>query len=355
MRRLRIEHRTGYRYDAVANASYNEARMLPAADPGQIVLASRLDIRADRRDGAATRRGVTSRHEYLDYYGTRVTSFEVLAPHDALSLVASSLVEVRPTPDVGEDACTWERLAAVGQSTVALSEQLLPTERTAPPVEVARMAEEIAASAATPAQAAHEILHRVGDAMEYVQGVTGVATTAAQAWAKRKGVCQDITHIALGALRRAASRPDTSPGTCSRRPTPRSARLSRASHTRGWSGSTVSGTGTTRRTASRSATGTCAWAAVVTMGMSLRSAACSRARAPHTCSSRWGSPGRRSGRRRPAAGRSDGLLSAGGGQRRCRSAPLPGQSRVRTPEACQSRGRCSGSSCTWRTSSRATV
>ncbi|MFU0805453.1 MAG: Transglutaminase family protein [Pseudoclavibacter caeni] len=203
MRRLRIEHRTGYRYDAVANASYNEARMLPAADPGQIVLASRLDIRADRRDGAATRRGVTSRHEYLDYYGTRVTSFEVLASHDALSLVASSLVEVRPTPDGGEDACTWERLAAVGQSTVALSEQLLPTERTAPPVEVARMAEEIAASAATPAQAAHEILDRVGDAMEYVQGVTGVATTAAQAWAKRKGVCQDITHIALGALRRA--------------------------------------------------------------------------------------------------------------------------------------------------------
>ena len=38
--------------------------------------------------------------------------------------------------------------------------------------------------------------------MEYVPGVTGVHTTAAEAWDERKGVCQDITHLALGALRR---------------------------------------------------------------------------------------------------------------------------------------------------------
>ena len=34
-----------------------------------------------------------------------------------------------------------------------------------------------------------------------MHGVTGVHSTAAEAWAVRKGVCQDITHIALGALR----------------------------------------------------------------------------------------------------------------------------------------------------------
>jgi len=34
-----------------------------------------------------------------------------------------------------------------------------------------------------------------------MQGVTGVHSTAREAWKERKGVCQDITHLALGALR----------------------------------------------------------------------------------------------------------------------------------------------------------
>ncbi|MDR1513304.1 MAG: transglutaminase family protein, partial [Propionibacteriaceae bacterium] len=37
--------------------------------------------------------------------------------------------------------------------------------------------------------------------VEYVKGATGVKSTAAESWAGRRGVCQDITHIALGALR----------------------------------------------------------------------------------------------------------------------------------------------------------
>jgi len=36
-----------------------------------------------------------------------------------------------------------------------------------------------------------------------MSGVTGVHTTAAEAWEHRKGVCQDITHLAIGALRSA--------------------------------------------------------------------------------------------------------------------------------------------------------
>ena len=39
--------------------------------------------------------------------------------------------------------------------------------------------------------------------MEYVSGVTAVSSTAAEAWESRKGVCQDIAHVAVGALRAA--------------------------------------------------------------------------------------------------------------------------------------------------------
>ena len=41
----------------------------------------------------------------------------------------------------------------------------------------------------------------MGDAIDYMQGVTAVTSTAVDAWEARKGVCQDIAHIAIGALR----------------------------------------------------------------------------------------------------------------------------------------------------------
>ena len=37
--------------------------------------------------------------------------------------------------------------------------------------------------------------------MEYVPGSTGVHTGAQEAWALRKGVCQDIAHLTVGRLR----------------------------------------------------------------------------------------------------------------------------------------------------------
>jgi transglutaminase-like putative cysteine protease len=80
-------------------------------------------------------------------------------------------------------------------------EQLRQTRRTEPPVEVAELAKRILATTNNPCDAALEICMAIGNAVEYMQGVTGVHTTAAEAWAGRRGVCQDIAHLALGALR----------------------------------------------------------------------------------------------------------------------------------------------------------
>ena len=65
MNRLRIRHETGYRYEGEATASYNEARMLPTGSDGQLVLQAQLEIQP-----------LSSRQSYVDYWGTRVSSFE---------------------------------------------------------------------------------------------------------------------------------------------------------------------------------------------------------------------------------------------------------------------------------------
>ncbi|MBX9718238.1 MAG: transglutaminase family protein, partial [Microbacteriaceae bacterium] len=189
MNRLRIRHITGYHYKGNVTASYNEARMLPASSDGQVVLHSHLAISP-----------TSSQHHYVDYFGTRVAAFEQLDQHHELSLTADSLVELRPRGS-SEGSISWDDLAVAVEKTVGSVENTVQTKLTAPPDEVAERAREFAAAAADPEAAAREICAWIYDEVQYMSGITGVHTTAAEAWAHKKGVCQDITHLALGALR----------------------------------------------------------------------------------------------------------------------------------------------------------
>ena len=133
----------------------------------------------------------------------------------------------------------WEELAARGRRALTeYVEQLGGRRAPRRSDDVAALARRIVAERATRREAALAICRAVGDAMEYMRGVTGVHTTAREAWDERKGVCQDIAHVALGALRSVGIparyvsgylHPDAG-----RR---RSARRSRASRTPGSSGS----------------------------------------------------------------------------------------------------------------------
>ena len=189
MSRIHIKHITGYRYEEPAKASYNEARMLPVSTDGQFVIYSDLTIEPN-----------TSVNQYDDYWGTRVTSFDVLSPHTELHLTAESLVEVRPRIPSGHDI-SWEQLGRVTQRSIHYVEHLAQTPRTQPTDDLVALAQEIAAESETPGIAAAAIARRVGEQVEYMSGVTHVHTLAREAWANRKGVCQDIAHITIGALR----------------------------------------------------------------------------------------------------------------------------------------------------------
>jgi transglutaminase-like putative cysteine protease len=189
LNRLRIKHMTGFHYGGDVTASYNEARMLPVSSDGQLVLFSNLEILP-----------MSSHHGYVDYWGSRVSSFEILTPHKELSLTATSLVEVRPRPH--EDiSLTWAELEQAVEKTTETVEHLKQTRRTSPPADVEAIARDIRATTESVCDAALAICTAIGEAVEYMQGVTGVHSTAAEAWAQRKGVCQDIAHLALGALR----------------------------------------------------------------------------------------------------------------------------------------------------------
>jgi len=185
--RLHVVHTTTIRYAGPVTASYNEARMTPLAQPGQAVLEAHLDIKPQ-----------TWTHEYRDYWGTAVTAFEVLAPHELLVLVAEHRIDMtdRPAAKVG---ATWETLRSPALRD-RLAEFLADTPTTEAPAEVIEIADR-AAHGDDPHEAALAVCQVLRDELEYVPGVTEVHTPAAEAWASRTGVCQDMAHLAAGALR----------------------------------------------------------------------------------------------------------------------------------------------------------
>lgn len=191
MSRLRIVHRTGFEYLEPATTSYNEARMLPQTGDEQWVLQANLEISP-----------VASQHSYQDYWGTRVSTFEVLTPHTSLSVTATSVVEVRnraiDTTDVA-----WDALPELPRRSTMFVEFTRQTQLTRPPAEVRALVKRVRQQKLGVRDSAFAICRAIGEEIRYVPGVTGVHTTAADAWLAREGVCQDIAHLATGALREA--------------------------------------------------------------------------------------------------------------------------------------------------------
>lgn len=186
--RLRIRHRTGFSYGGPVAASYNEARMTPRDEPGQVVLDSRVEVAPSAHT-----------YRYEDYWETVVTAFDVQTAHESLVVTATSIVEtsaVRPAPepvpwaglDAPEVADRWHELR-------------LPTPRTELDEELTALAAGIRAAEPDPHAAALATCALVHEQVAYRPGATEVQTDARHAWRQRAGVCQDLSHLAVGLLR----------------------------------------------------------------------------------------------------------------------------------------------------------
>ncbi|HSH80536.1 MAG TPA: transglutaminase family protein [Herpetosiphonaceae bacterium] len=80
-------------------------------------------------------------------------------------------------------------------------ELLRPTRLTTPDQRISAVAHELAGRTADPAELAARISDWVSETLTYGAGVTGVHTTAAEALAKGKGLCQDYAHVMLAICR----------------------------------------------------------------------------------------------------------------------------------------------------------
>ncbi|MFT4083375.1 MAG: transglutaminase family protein [Nocardioides sp.] len=187
---LRVVHTTSFAYDGKAVASYNQARLTPLTTPEQILVHQRFDVSPKPWT-----------HSYRDYFGNEVTAFEVVDPHQAMTVTATSTVQVDRRPGT-EPTLDWAELTspAVADRWV---EFLMLSELVAPPEEYADRVAQIAAEAARPSVAAHAVCELVAAEVRLVEGATQATSPAGEAWTKRAGAGQDMTHLVIGGLRSA--------------------------------------------------------------------------------------------------------------------------------------------------------
>jgi len=185
---LRVVHTTGFDYDGKAVASYNQARLTPVTTPEQIVVHARLEVAPKPWT-----------YDYRDYFGTHVTAFEVLDPHESLTVTATSTVQTNRAPGP-PPSTTWDALAT-REVADRWTEYLTLPELVAPPPDLARRADAVRQASALPGDAALALCRLVSDEVEHRPGTTDVRTPAAAAWGQRAGVCQDMAHLVIGGLR----------------------------------------------------------------------------------------------------------------------------------------------------------
>jgi len=185
---LRIVHRTTFEYDGRAVASYNQARLTPLTTPGQIVSHSRVEVSP-----------APWSFDYRDYFGTAVTAFEVLDPHESMTVTATSTVHTDRAPG-GMATVGWDQLADPDVAD-EYTEYLALNPVVALHPELTERVARIRAEAGLPGDAARDVCALIHREVEYRAGATDVHSRAADAWEQRAGVCQDMAHLTIGALR----------------------------------------------------------------------------------------------------------------------------------------------------------
>jgi transglutaminase-like putative cysteine protease len=197
--RFRVIHRTRYAYALPVELCHNEAHVRPRATPLQRCLASRLTI-----DPVPA-----SLHERVDYFGNPVSYFAVQLPARELTVVSTSEVEVA-TPDLGgrevPESPPWEEVLApflAGAREVALDAREMTLG--SPMVGPSGALSEFAAPSFPPGRqlfdAVADLSRRIHRGFTYDQEFSTIATPIAEVLERRRGVCQDFAHVAIGCLR----------------------------------------------------------------------------------------------------------------------------------------------------------
>ena len=179
--RIRISHATTYAYDTPPTGVTQLLRLTPRDHDGQHVVSWRIDLSED-----------CLLHQHEDAFGNVTHSFTAEGPFNKLTVEVAGEVDTQDTDGLVSGAI--ERFPP----------QLYLRETSLTQTDAAIIDFAEATRAATDGDTLillHALLTALNREIAFDTDPTHAATTAAEAFSLRRGVCQDITHIFVAAAR----------------------------------------------------------------------------------------------------------------------------------------------------------
>jgi|HubBroStandDraft_1064217.scaffolds.fasta_scaffold162929_2 transglutaminase-like putative cysteine protease len=193
----RISHRTTYKYKYPVSVGNHVACLQPRSLPHHKVTHSELRIEP----------APATRTERVDYFGNRLCYFTVQEPHRELTVDARSEVIIE------EDLSMWPQHSLPWEEAAeTLPNDLSPATLEAyqfgfesPRIRVRTEFADYARASFTPgrplAEALLDLTARIHKDFRFDSKVTNVRTPTEEVFRKRRGVCQDFSHLQIACLR----------------------------------------------------------------------------------------------------------------------------------------------------------
>jgi len=195
---LRVEHDTEYRYSTQVALAQHLAHLTPVSGPAQTVSEFALHIEPPP----------SLVHNSLDYFGNQRTYFALTGPHETLRVRTHSRVRLEARfADLDANASPpWEGVRdalryVAGASFNPSSEFSFPSAYVPYDGALQEYARVSFPPGAILLAGAIDLMRRIHADFRYDATATDVATPVLEAFAARRGVCQDFTHVMIGCLR----------------------------------------------------------------------------------------------------------------------------------------------------------
>ncbi len=226
----RVRHVTRYAYAAPVASSQHVMRLRPRLTDNQVCATSEVNVlprplRRFARD---------------DYFGNRLEIVTLDEPHETLTIEADSRVSVsKRKPRDLENTLSWERAGAAaveGRADAMEASQFVfdtPLTQAASADLVAYAAPDFAEGRPA-ALAAEALMRRIKRDFAYRPGVTDVSTPVDRVVDLKAGVCQDLAHVMIAALRSRGVAARYVSGYLLTRPPPGRPRLQGADQSHAW-------------------------------------------------------------------------------------------------------------------------
>lgn len=190
--KFEIQHTNNFQYESEVDQSLNTIRLKPRGDERQRLLTYRIAISPT----SLTR-------EHLDIWGNTVGTFYIPEQHHELEIQTTSIVSIQRAPFIHRIQYSPE-MQTIFHSQLFYEHYLPYIKKTSFTYLKDHQLEEVyhaIGHAENPVLFSLNLMQYLYSTFEYDPGATDVTTTASQAFALKRGVCQDFSHVMLAVLR----------------------------------------------------------------------------------------------------------------------------------------------------------